>query len=239
MTTADGGLALAVAERQEQLVVQPERLVVAGYTARDEGAVRAHIDELAEIGVPPPPTVPMFYHLGTELLTTEGAVDVTGSLTSGEVEPVLVRHAGHWYLGIGSDHTDRDLERRDVGTSKASCPKPMGGTVVRLPDGVAHGAFDADWDVGHAACLVDGAPYQAGRLQQLRPPSDLIARLAEQLPEEAADGWPDDLVVFAGTLPLIEGEFRPGRAWQLTLTLPFPDGPTTLSHAYDVTRRSR
>ena len=35
-----------------------EMVIVAGYTARDREAVMHHIDELAAIGIPPPPTVP-------------------------------------------------------------------------------------------------------------------------------------------------------------------------------------
>lgn len=237
MSDAGTQLTLTVVDGSEVLTFEPQRLVVAGYTARDEAAARAHIAELAEIGVPPPPSIPTFYHLDPGLLTTAAAVEVGGANTSGEVEPVLVRHGGRWFIGVGSDHTDRDLERQDIGDSKAACPKPLGKLVARLPAGLEDGAFDAAWDQAAARSRVDGADYQTGQLATLRTPSDLLTRLAKELGSDTA--WPDDLVVYAGTLPLLDGEFKPGAGWELTLTLQLAEGPTTLSHTYDVTRRRR
>ncbi|QXJ22261.1 DUF2848 family protein [Actinomadura graeca] len=200
----------------------PRHLIVAGYTGRDEAAVRAHIEELAAIGVPEPPAVPAFYRLDPALLTMEPVVAVDGGNTSGEVEPVLIRHEGRLYLGVGSDHTDRDIERTGIAESKAACPKPLGGEVVQLPDGDA-------WDGIRVESSVDGRPYQAGTLATLRTPRDLLARLAEELGE--LDG---DVVVFAGTLPLLGGAFVPGRRWQLALTV----GATTLTCEYETKWRT-
>src|SRR5437867_11860386 len=65
-------------------------LVVAGWTGRDKAAVEHHIAELAAIGVKRPRTVPCFYRLGANLLTTAREVEVVGEDSSGEVEFVLV-----------------------------------------------------------------------------------------------------------------------------------------------------
>lgn len=205
--------ALAVAGTREPLDFAPAHLVVAGYTGRDETAVRQHIDELAAIGIAAPPRIPMRYDLDPALLTVESVIAVPGAATSGEVEPVLLRHHGRWYLGVGSDHTDRELERVDIAKSKAACPKALGPEVVPLPDGLADGSFDTAWDAGSAECSVDGVRYQAGSLRTLRRPSDLLARLGDLMAEVGAD----DLAIFAGTLPLIDGTFRHGRDWTLTL----------------------
>ncbi|TDD85919.1 DUF2848 family protein [Actinomadura rubrisoli] len=200
----------------------PRHLIVAGYTGRDERATRAHIEELAAIGVPEPPTVPAFYRLDPALLTTEPAIAVDGGNTSGEVEPVLIRHRGRHYLGVGSDHTDRDIERADVGAAKAACPKPLGDRVVALPD-------DTSWDAIRVESSVDGRRYQSGRLSALRTPADLLGRLAGALGD--LDG---DLVVFAGTLPLLDGAFVPGSRWRLALTV----DTTTLTCHYETKRRA-
>lgn len=61
MTTDPTTLRLYVAHTEHTLDVTPERLIVAGYTARDEHAVAEHIAELAAIGVPEPASVPAFY----------------------------------------------------------------------------------------------------------------------------------------------------------------------------------
>jgi hypothetical protein len=214
---------LTVAGTGQVLAPRPRQLVIGGYTGRDEAAVRAHIGELAAIGVPPPPEVPAFYLLPPALLTTSEVVEVAGDRTSGEVEPVLFRVNGRYYIGVGSDHTDRDLEREDIAKAKAVCPKPVGPVVAPLPD-----PREADWDGIEMACHVDRQAYQQGRLASLRTPADLLARLPGQ-----ARGPEDDLVMFCGTLPLLTGEFVAGKEWQLDMRLP---GGLILSHAYKTKR---
>ncbi|WP_031469304.1 DUF2848 family protein [Sciscionella sediminilitoris] len=210
----------------EPFEVRPGRLIVAGYTARDEAAARAHIAELAEIGVPAPESIPVFFDLAPELLTTSANVPVSEANTSGEVEPVLIRHADRYYLGVGSDHTDRDLERTDIGKSKAVCPKPFGETVFALPDPI--GGFD--WDAVRARAEVDGLSYQDGTLAVMRKPGELLELLFEALGRIEGD-----LVVFCGTLPLLHGAFVPGETWELELTLPSGE---SLRHSYLVQRGS-
>lgn len=198
------------------------RVIVAGYTGRDESQVRHHIHELAAIGVAPPPQVPMAYPMPADLLTTDETLAVAGDNTSGEVEPVYVRHAGTWYLGVGSDHTDRTLETVDIGRSKQACPKPIGARIAPVADWAAF-----DFDACEATSTVDGVTYQRGSLAGLRRPDALLDTLTGRgdLPAEG------DLVVFGGTLPLVDGKFVPGSAWTLAITL--PDG-TELTHSYTV-----
>lgn len=202
------------------------RLIIAGYTGRDAAAVAEHIAELAAIGVPPPASVPAFYELDPGLLTTDPVVEISGANTSGEVEPVIIRHGGEFFLGVGSDHTDRDRERDDVAASKAACPKPMSDQVVLLPADLG----EVPWDAITVESAVDGTPYQLGTLDALRTPTDLLTRLTETLGEIRGD-----LIVFAGTLSLLSGHFLPGTRWQLSMTV----GPdTTLTHTYEAKRRT-
>lgn len=210
---ADGGTGFELAS---------PRLIVAGYTGRDADAVARHIAELAAIGVPVPPAVPAFYELDPALLTTGPVVETDGAATSGEVEPVLIRHGGGCYLGVGSDHTDRELERRDIAAAKAACPKPLSPQVITL-------TASGDWDAITIESRVDGRAYQHGTLAALRDPADLLERL-----EDVLGAIEEDLVVYAGTLPLLDGQFRPGRLWQVSLTT----APgTRLTHCYEVKRR--
>ena len=223
MATTDLGLALEVLDTGTTISLRDHQAVVAGYTGRDEDAVRHHIDELAAIGVPAPPTVPMFYAVGPATVSTDPSVGVTGAATSGEAEPVLIRHHGDWYLGVGSDHTDRDLETRDVGDSKRACPKPVSRHVIAVPAWT-----DLDWDAVALSSRVDGRPYQDGHLTGLRRPEEILRLLAERGVDEGRD-----LVCFAGTLPLIDGGFVPGAVWDLRLAL--PDG-RTIAHRYEARR---
>lgn len=209
----------------DQLTLTGFRSIVAGYTGRDEAQVRHHIDELAAIGVAPPPQVPMFYPMPDTAASTAATAPVSGDNTSGEIEPVIIRHAGKFYLGVGSDHTDRSLETVDVGQSKQACPKPLGSDVVEIDDWTAFG-----WDKCYARSWVDGVLYQSGSLSGLRRPEALLAILADRL-ENFDDS--SDLVCFAGTLPLIDGTFVSGTQWELELTL--PDG-RSLRHTYTTTK---
>jgi len=205
----------------ERLTLRDYSVVIAGFTGRNQAEVQHHIDELVAIGVPAPESVPSFYPVDSALATSAAEVDVEGGNTSGEVEPVLIRHEGRLYLTVGSDHTDRDIERDSIALSKAACPKPLGGTVLPLPD-------DFDWDAVTASCTVDGKLYQKGTLASLRIPTDVLAIYDEK--SGNADG---DLIMFGGTLPLLDGEFVPGTTWQISLGLP---GGVELTHTYKAVR---
>ncbi|MGP3968285.1 nitrilase-related carbon-nitrogen hydrolase [Streptomyces sp. 6N223] len=189
-------------------------LIIAGYTGSDADRVREHIKELAAIGVPQPPEVPMVYPVDWSLLTTAPSISVAGSGTSGEVEPVLVRHRGAWYLGVGSDHTDREVERESVHESKKACPKPMADTVIALGVDPMTGAYDADWKAISLTSGVDGVAYQRGSLAAIRMPSDLLPRVLTGVDPD------EDLVVFCGTVPILDGEFRPGWRFDCRLAVP-------------------
>ena len=220
MTTS--AVQLRVAGTGETLEVDGT-LIIAGYTGSDAGQVRAHIEELAAIGVAAPAEVPMVYPVDWSLLTTASSIPVVGSGTSGEAEPVFVRHCGAWYLGVGSDHTDRELERESVHASKKACPKPMSGTVIRLDVDPAAGGLDAGWKAIGLTSAVDGIDYQRGALAAIRVPSDLLARVLKTVSPD------DDLVVFCGTVPIIDGHFRPGRQFDCRLSVPGCD-PIDLSY---------
>jgi len=222
-STASRIVTVSVLGTGELLHLAPTRLVIAGYTARDQSAVRAHIHELELIGVAPPPAVPMFYEVPTDLATSESSIFVDGDRTSGEIEPVLVRHGGRSFLGLGSDHTDREVETRSIADSKSSAPKPLADRVLPLE------AVMSDWDEIEVVTILDGQTYQQGKLSAMLSPDAILTRLA--------DGGSDlgqDALMFCGTLPLLTGTFVYGSTYELEMRM--PDG-TTLSHTYDVKRK--
>src|SRR6185295_10858054 len=100
------------------MTFQPTELVIAGWTGRDEAALKKHIRELEEIGVRPPKTTPIFYRVASSLFTHATEVQVSGPDTSGEVEFVLMRTAAELRVAVGSDHTDRKAETIGVSLSK-------------------------------------------------------------------------------------------------------------------------
>jgi 4-hydroxyphenylacetate 3-monooxygenase len=205
-----------------EIVFEPRRLIVAGYTGRDQAAVARHVAELAKLGVPEPPETPTFYELSPLLLTAEAAITVGSAQTSGEVEPVLFRTGGRCYVGVGSDHTARDLERIDIGMSKAACPKVVGTAVIDYGDAVTH------WDrlALRSRIGADADIYQEGHAGELLPIPDLLSVM------RARGGvLSDGTVVFLGTLALKSGTFVYSDRWALEMAL--PDGPT-IECSYEV-----
>ena len=154
----------------------PARLIVAGWTGRDRAAVDHHIAELAEIGVPAPSTVPLYYQCAPILLTQETEIQALGDETSGEAEPFLFKLSGTVWLGLASDHTDRALEAHSVAASKQICAKPVAGALWAFDEVAAH------LDQLHLSCEVFEAGawvmYQNGTLADILPLPDLIAGAA-------------------------------------------------------------
>lgn len=200
----------------EQLTVEPH-LVVAGYTGADAAAVQNHIDELSAIGVPEPESVPAFYSMPEGLLTQESEIRVEGVETSGEVEPVLIRTESGIYLTVGSDHTDRRLERVDIARSKESCPKPIARRAIRVPE------EGFDWASIAIRSTVDGEEYQTGTLAALRSPLEVLQLWDVHISSRG------DTVLFGGTVPLHTGGFNYGREWVVELEIP---GVGAIAHHY-------
>ena len=169
------------------------RLIIAGWTGRDEAAVAHHIAELAELGVPAPSTTPLYYRASASLLTQEPQIEVLGDDSSGEAEPALIQLDGQIWLGLGSDHTDRKLEAVSVAASKQACPKPLAQTLWPL-----HEVQDRLDDLTLESWIKedgDWIPYQSGTLAAIRPLIELM------------DGAPmqNGTVMLCGTLPALRG----------------------------------
>ncbi|PKP62018.1 MAG: DUF2848 domain-containing protein, partial [Alphaproteobacteria bacterium HGW-Alphaproteobacteria-8] len=144
----------------------PTAAVVAGWTGRDPARVAHHIAELEALGVAPPSTTPLYYRVSAALLTQADAIEALGADTSGEAEPVLIRHGGALWLGLGSDHTDRALEAHSVAHSKQVCAKPLARALWPLDDP------GATLDALELRCWLREADgwrlYQEGTLAALR-----------------------------------------------------------------------
>jgi hypothetical protein len=208
------------------LAVNPRRLVIAGWTGRDAAAIEHHIEELAALGVPRPSTVPLYYRVAAALLTQDEQVEVLGDASSGEVEPVLVRAQGRWWLTVGSDHTDRAAETYAVDVSKQMCAKPLARQAWAFDD--LGGRVDA---LQMESRILEGDAwvlYQQGTLERIRPLVDLVAGLPRDVPVE------DGLLLFCGTfgaLPDAQGRgVRPST--QMQLQLHDPASGRRIEHTY-------
>ncbi len=198
-----------------------ENLVIAGWTGRNVEALEAHIRELEELGIARPKTTPIYYRVAAALLTTDDEIQVSGTASSGEVEAVLFKLDGELWVGVGSDHTDRQAETINVSLSKQMCHKPISGSLWRFADVAGH------WEQLQLRSWahIDGArqPYQDGPVTTMRDPAELM---------EKYGGLADNAAMFCGTLT-VEGGIRPADAFEFELKDPVLG--RTIRHHYAVT----
>ncbi len=190
-------------------------LIIAGWTGRDEAALRKHIKELEEIGVKPPKTTPIFYRVAASLFTHAGEIQVSGPDTSGEVEFVLMRTENDLRVAVGSDHTDRKAETIGVSLSKQLCAKPVSTQSWRYDEVKPH------WNRLTLRSWTDGELYQEGPVTAMRSPEDLMGRYPLR-PGHA---------MFCGTLAA-KGGIRGGERFRMELEDPVLK--RKLSHEYRV-----
>lgn len=208
----------------EVLRFEPESLLIAGYTAKDQKALIAHIEELKEIGVAAPNQVPMVYDLSPELLTTKKTISTVKNDTSGEVEVVLLDIDGEWYVGLGSDHTDRKLEAVSIHKSKQVCAKPVTEDVWKLSE------IEDHWDeIELKSWFIQNGEetlYQTGKLASFLSPKELLAIIGER-------GFPTKkIALYCGTPPLLTDGFVYAEGFRAQLIDPKRDKVIELK--YDV-----
>lgn len=183
------------------------QIYVAGWTGRDKAAVDHHIKELADIGIAPPSQVPLYYRVSNNQLTQSDYIEVLGGGTSGEVEPFLIQADGKIWIGLASDHTDRDLEAHSVAASKQACAKPVANDLWDFATVENHiDALELEcWILENGAWIT----YQKGTLESIRPLSELIS----------ASGFSNSSAMLCGTLPAIGG-VRAATEYRMRLTDP-------------------
>ncbi len=190
-------LNLCVDGREKGVII--DRLVIAGWVGKDRKALQKHIDELCAIGIKAPGQTPTYMNLSPSTLTTGGRIAVVGAGSSGEVECVVITDRdGHRYLGVGSDHTDREFEQYSIPASKQMCGKP-----------IAHEAWNLNEVQDHLESLImkswmikDGSRklYQEGSLAENRDILDLLNGIPNGC---VAEG--EAFCLFCGTFAAIGG----------------------------------
>jgi uncharacterized protein DUF2848 len=185
-------------ERGAPVRLDPVAFIIAGYTGRDPESVE-------------------WYDMPPGLLTTAESIEVATSQTCGEVEPVLIGNDGRIYLGIGSDHAARDVEREDVERSRRACPKPLGRSLLRV------GVFDEAFDALQLESWVDGEAYQSGTVSQIIPLQTLLSGFRSRRSSPS-------FVLYCGTVPLLTDGFRYGEKFSARISGAKLPAPLTLDY---------
>ena len=184
-------------------------VVIAGWTGRNGEAMGAHIKELEELGISRPSKTPTYYRCTVDQLTQDEDFQVIGTDSSGEIEFLIVSLDDGYWVGLGSDHTDRVVEATDVTVSKQMCAKPIARTLWRYADVEDH------WDelMLKSTIIVNGKEeaYQEGPVTTMRDPKELISLYTDG--GELAPGT----LMFCGTLA-VSGGVRPGEVFHASLS---------------------
>ena len=186
-------------------------LIVAGWAGRDIAAIEHHIEELAELGVPRPSSVPLYYRIGKNQMVQDAEIQVVGPHSSGEIEALVFAAEGKLFVGISSDHTDRKLEAHSVALSKQVCAKPASTDAWELAEVEGH------WDelIVRSWIEEDGKRvlYQEGALASLRPPRELIDGYLKSVGQST---FADGTSMTCGTVAAIGG-IRPSTSFEMEL----------------------
>ena len=162
-----------------------------------------------------PASTPIFYRVAAARITTATEIEASGDKSSGEVEFVLLQANGQLWVGVGSDHTDREVETYNVTVSKQMCDKPIAAELWPFDDAAAH------WDkLVLRSYIREGGPeggkrvlYQEGAVAGMIAPLDLIERYT------GSAALPEGTLMFCGTFAA-KGGIRPAPRFDYELEDP-------------------
>lgn len=185
-----------------------KRMYNYGSATRDADDAVPHQEEVAAAGVkiafdiPAPRTYPISPHN----VLIGGEIGVHNDETSGEVEIVLLVDGGELFVGVGSDHTDRALERTSIVWSKQAYPNVLAPRVWPFADVCDH------WDDLVLRSWVDGRQYQDVSTSIFLHPDDMLKELAERVRE-----LPPTYLLFCGTFVSVDKALGFGGTWRFEL----------------------
>jgi len=194
-----------------------------GSATRDAAEAVHHQEEVARSGVRIAFDIPAprIYPLAPWAITTAERVGVQGPRTSGEVEIVIIVQEDDLLIGVGSDHTDRDLERTSIVWSKQACPNVIAPEVWRWAEIRDH------WDRCTLWSDLDGSPYQRCGVDVFLDPEELVSIVRDR-----ADMPRSGAVIFSGTYVSVTGELAFGRHWSFGIEDPVLG--RRIEHSYEL-----
>ncbi|WP_286974906.1 DUF2848 family protein [Acetomicrobium sp. UBA5826] len=197
-------LELVIDSKQEKIVTfEVKKMVNMGRTSRDPKDIIKHLEELKAEGITVSSDIPSYNPKIKDRITTSNVIEVLpNSKSSGEVEYVLLFiNNNDFYVTIGSDHTDRELEKYNVVLSKQIYPNVISKKVWIYEDVKDH------WDelVMKAWVKEKGVAklYQEGKLNTILRPEELIKKARERVLGDLTGA-----VIFSGTFPIIGGKLN-------------------------------
>ncbi len=186
-------------DRSQRIGFVVRQIINAGYTGRNQEEVRKHVEELKQMGVPAPDSVPAYYLKSSSLLTTDNFAEVVDEDSTGEAEYVLLVGNNNIYVAVGSDHTDRKLEITSIPKAKQLCPNFISSAVWMFDDVKEH------WDEIEMRSWIGKdreTLYQEATLAAFMRPEELLERVRVL----CGGGLEEGAAIFSGTVgALVKG----------------------------------
>lgn len=184
---------------EKELNLDVKKLVNAGRSGRNEIIVKKHLDELRKAGSNVGDKFPKFWPKTSDRITTSNRFEVLpNTLSSGEVEYVLLIDKNTVYIGVGSDHTDRGIQKIDLVAAKEIYYN------VLAPKVWLYEEVKEYWDDLLMSSWVEEEGeitlYQEGKLKEILSPE----RILEEVKTRIGNNF-DGLVIFSGTHPTLNG----------------------------------
>jgi len=187
-------------EGEKGLEFEVLKLVNAGRSGRDAKAVKKHMEELRKSGINVGQEFPIFWPKTSDRVTTRNSFEVLPQTkSSGEVEFALLVDKGTIYVGVGSDHTDRGIQKTDLVAAKEIYYN------VLAPKVWIYKEVKEYWDeiVMRSWVKEDGKKqlYQEGKLVEILKPEKILEEVKLRVGNNL-----DGLVIFSGTFPTLSGK---------------------------------
>lgn len=190
-------------DKKEKISFKVRKMINLGRTSRNPEDIMKHLEELKKAGIKVSPGIPSYNPKISDRITTGNKIEaLPNSKTSGEVEYVLLFTSDKdFYVTVGSDHTDRELEKYNVVLSKQICLNVVSPKIWHYEDVKDH------WDdlIMRAWIKKDGNRqlYQEGKLGEMLRPEELIEKVRLRVSGDLTGA-----VVYSGTFPIIGGKLN-------------------------------
>lgn len=206
-------LTINILRDTKQLNFEVLKMVLTGRTSRDPKEVKKHLDELRKAGanLSESKEVVVYHEKVPERITIGERFEVLeGSKTSGEVEYVLLLDKGNIYVGLGSDHTDRELVNYSSTVAKQIYPTVIAPNIWRFED------VQDNWDeiIMRSWVFENGKRelYQEGKLGEMLRPEDIMEKVRAKV-----SGDMDGMIILGGTFATIKGEISFSSTFEMEL----------------------
>jgi hypothetical protein len=199
---------------KQNIVFRVSRMVNMGFSGRNQETVRKHIEELKKQEIQAPSIIPTVYPVSPYMATQEPIIYVQEQRNSGEAEFVLIIDDKDIYVAVGSDHTDRELEKISILKSKQICPNIVSKEAWLLQD------IAAEWDEIVLRSWTKEKDvrtlYQEATLSAILSPSSLVECVKSRTIDRSSSG----LMIYSGTIPVLTTEMAFASEFEVELFNP-------------------